>query len=248
MKYILAIWACCLLSITCKAQYTTQGKIEFERKMNLHRRMDDADEHTKQWIDKMRSQIPKFSSSFFDLSFTTNSSIYQPGRESESKTNFWFLQIPAGDNTVYTDFKKQSVTAAKNIFEEKFLIEDSVRKIKWRIRDEIRTIAGYSCRKAVGIICDSVYVVAFYTDDIMVSGGPEMFGGLPGMILEIAIPRLHTTWIATKVNTELLAETNFTVPTKGKKVKPEELEKTIGNSLKRWGKDNAQRMVWWSTL
>ena len=36
-------------------------------------------------------------------------------------------------------------------------------------------------------MCDTVYVVAFYTEDIPVSGGPEMFGGLPGMILELTV-------------------------------------------------------------
>jgi len=32
----------------------------------------------------------------------------------------------------------------------------------------------------------SIDVVAFYTDDIPVSGGPESFDGLTGMILQVA--------------------------------------------------------------
>jgi len=31
-----------------------------------------------------------------------------------------------------------------------------------------------------------INAVAFYTDDIPVSGGPESFNGLPGMILQVA--------------------------------------------------------------
>ena len=31
-----------------------------------------------------------------------------------------------------------------------------------------------------------INVVAFYKDDIPVSGGPESFNGLPGMILQVA--------------------------------------------------------------
>jgi GLPGLI family protein len=46
---------------------------------------------------------------------------------------------------------------------------------------------------------DSVYVFAFYTDEIMISGGPCSISGLPGMILGLTIPRLYTSFIATKV-------------------------------------------------
>ena len=46
---------------------------------------------------------------------------------------------------------------------------------------------------------DSVYVIAFYTDQITTTGGPESFNGLPGMILGVAIPRINTTWFATKL-------------------------------------------------
>jgi GLPGLI family protein len=114
----------------------------------------------------------------------------------------------------------------------------------WKEKDEIRTIANYKCRKAVGRICDTVYVVAFYTEDIPVSGGPEMFGGLPGMILELAIPRLHTTWVASKVELTAPKETDFTVSEKGKKVNEKELHDSVFESFKKWG-SMASRNVWW---
>ena len=46
---------------------------------------------------------------------------------------------------------------------------------------------------------DSVYVFAFYTDEITISGGPCSINGLPGMILGLTIPRLYTSYLATKV-------------------------------------------------
>src|SRR5690606_3960286 len=117
-------------------------------------------------------------------------SLYKPGREPENVVKSMWANSPAAENIVYTDFKADRVAASKKVFEEKFLINDSIRTLRWKILDEVRTIANYKCRKAVARICDSVYVVAFYTEDILTSGGPEMFAGLPGMILEIAIPRL----------------------------------------------------------
>lgn len=233
--------------IKADAQHTMQGKIEFERRTNIHRTIDQMDEENKRWIEKMRSQIPKHSVHYFDYAFNTKHSVYKPGRESEQTTKLWFAQSPAAENIVYTDYATGKVTAEKQIFEERFLVKDSMREIKWKVTDEVRTIADYKCRKAVGIMYDSVYVIAFYTDDIPVSGGPEMFSGLPGMILEVAVPRLHTTWIALKVDYAMPAEKDFTVPKKGKEVTQAEMYSTISKSLSRWG-SYADKAVWWSLL
>ncbi len=133
------------------------------------------------------------------------------------------------------------------IFEDKFLVQDTMRTMTWRLKDELRIVAGYKCRKAVGVICDSVYVVAFYTEDIAASSGPEMFGNLPGIIMELAIPRLHTTWTATKIELKSPSEEDFAISEKGKKVSSKQLFETIQNSLKDWGKWGT-RYVWLTSL
>ncbi len=235
-----------LASGAIKAQFTTTGKIEYERKLNIYAQMAEMDNN--EWFEKLKSQIPKFSSSFFDLIFDTARSLYKPGREVEGNSMLkMFGGGPAMENVVYSDFAASKVTATKKVYEQKFLVQDSLRKMDWMIKDEIRTIANYKCRKAVGRICDSVYVVAFYTEDIVVSGGPEMFGGLPGMILELAIPRLHTTWVADKVDLIVPKETDFVIPEKGKKTTEAELGETIRSSFKDWGK-LAPRNIWWTVL
>jgi GLPGLI family protein len=209
--------------------------------------MDDMDQDDKEWLEKFRAQMPKFTVHYFDMYFTHTTSVYKPGKEAENPVKMWFAQTPANDNVVYTDYTTQKVTANKIVYEEKFLVQDSMRKIKWKISDEIRTVANYKCRKAVGKMFDSVYVVAFYTDDIMVNGGPEMFSGLPGMILEVAIPRLYTTWIATKVDIAPPKPTDIAAPAKGKKVNQEGVYDAVKGTFKRWGKF-AERNVWWTLI
>jgi len=235
---ILANWA-------AKAQFTTTGKIEYERRVNIYAQMAEMDENP--WMEKMKAQIPKFNSSYFDLIFDTARSIYKPGREVEGSVFKMFGGGPATDNIVLTDFVGKRVKANKKVYEQKFYVEDSVRKMDWQVKDEIRTIANYKCHKAVGKMCDTVYVVAFYAEDIIVNGGPEMFGGLPGMILELAIPRLHTTWTATKVELIPPKETDFVIQEKGKKVNEKELYETVQSSFKSWGK-MAPRNIWWTVL
>jgi GLPGLI family protein len=234
-----------LFSFAAAAQYTMQGKVEYERKINIHRRIEELSDDQRQFYDKVKSQLAKFHVSYFDLYFTRDRSIYKPGRETENVSRW--LSTPAPENVVLSDFKKDSVTAQKIIFEEKFLVHDSLRKLKWRITDEIRTIANYKCRKAVGRICDSVYVVAFYTEDIMVSSGPEMFSGLPGLILELAVPRLYSTWIATKVELIQPKEEDFKMSTKGKKVNQKGLFEAMNKSMEDW-KEHGPRNLWWTSL
>lgn len=70
-------------------------------------------------------------------------------------------------------------------------------------------------------------VIAFFTDEILCNGGPEFFHGLPGMILGVAIPRMHTTWYATKLE---LMEVNWNqqqLPSRGRKVSRGEYRKQI---------------------
>ncbi len=235
-------------ALSAHAQFTTYGKIEYERKVNVHRQLDDMaqDEQNASWIESFKSKVPKFSLSYFDLYFNTNKVIYKPGRESEQQFKM-FGGGPAAENVVLTDLNAHKVTANKQVYDQKFLIGDSMRVLKWKIEDEVRTIASYKCRKAVSIICDSVYVVAFYTEDIMVSGGPEMFSGLPGMILELAVPRLYTTWVAQKVELIQPKDSDFSIEEKGKKATQAEMVGALSESFARWGK-MASRNIWWCAL
>lgn len=228
-----------------QTKFVSSGKIEYERKINVHRQYDlnDDDSWTRQYVSK----LPPFHTTYFDLYFSPGKTVYKPGRETDdSKKNFWGIG-PSKDNVVFTDIGKKELKTQKNVFEQTFLVQDSARKLAWRITDETRNIAGFDCRKAVGIICDSVYVVAFYTDEITVSGGPESFSGLPGMILGLAIPRLYTTWFATKVELVDPVQKDFAISNKGKKVDEKELLNTLQSSLKDWGKQG-QRYIWWIML
>ena len=226
------------------AQFIMSGKIEYERKVNVLAQVEEMDDN--EFVQQFKSQLPKFASTYFDLVFDTAQSGYKPGREPEHPFKM-FGSGPASENVVYTEFSAKRVRSLKTVYEQKFLVTDSMRQLKWKEKDEIRMIAGYKCRKAVSIICDTVYVVAFYAEDIPVSGGPEMFGGLPGMILELAVPRLHTTWVATKVAQMTPATADYNIPEKGKKMTQKELNEKIKESFKDWGK-LASRNVWWVAL
>ncbi len=116
-------------------------------------------------------------------------------------------------NTIFTNIATKQTVDQKKVFDQAYLVKDSVTRIKWKITDETREIAGYTCRRANGIYLDSIYVVAFYTTRIPVAAGPESFNGLPGMILGVALPHENITWFATKV-TEASIPQDAIVPPK----------------------------------
>lgn len=224
--------------------FLSQGRIEFERKVNMFARMDDYWWLTPDTKENMKKNMQQFKTSYFDLRFNGNKTLYQPGREVENtgNRNFFMGTEPAENNTVLNNLSTQLSVTEKHVFEQTYLVQDSTRQIQWKITNETRNIAGFECRRANAIILDSIYVVAFYTDAITTNGGPESFNGLPGMILGIALPHEHVTWFATKVYAEPVPENTLTPPAKGKKVDNKGLAAELQKALNDWGNEGRTYM------
>ena len=223
-------------NISAQTQFISKAKIEFERRINVWAELKGT------FAEEIKKNTAQFKTDYFNYEFSGNKSVYQPGRESNDKPSNWF-RIPAADNEVYSDFTAKKYIAKKSVFESTFLVEDSLRNARWKITNDFREIAGFNCRRATTIIMDSVFVVAFYTDEIMIPGGPESFNGLPGMILGLVINRLHATWYATKVDVTSVNVKDITAPAKGKKTTNTELKATLNKSLSDWG-TYAARYIW----
>lgn len=103
------------------------------------------------------------------------------------------------NKVLYQDLKKQTAEIQVEI-DENYLLTDSLTEITWRFTDEYRNIAGFECRRVNGATKDSLYLIAYYTDQIPVSAGPALSHGLPGMILGLVIPEMHIHYWATFVN------------------------------------------------
>jgi len=230
------IFLCLIFLSAClqaqNAIFLTEGKIEFEKKVNMYALMEEGDS----WNDLQKKTMPKFKSTYFDLLFTKNRTIYQPGRENPDNNKIFFSENIAEENIVYSELDSSKSISQKKVFEQVFLIQDSTRQIQWKITDESRVIAGFQCRRANAIIMDSIYVVAFYTDEIIAPGGPESFTGLPGMILGVSLPHQHVTWFATKVSATPVTAAQLRMPGKGKKVTNASLRETLKGRMKDWGK------------
>lgn len=235
LKYILlAIGAISIAQLHAQNSiFLQEGKIEFEKKLNVYAQMDEGDS----WSDLQRKTMSKFRSTYFDLTFSKNKTIYQPGRENpDNNKNMFYQDGGADENIVYSELDSSKSISLKKFYDQIYLIQDSTRQIQWKITDETRVVAGFNCRRANAIIMDTVYVVAFYTDEIVSPGGPESFNGLPGMILGISLPHQHVTWFATKVSAIPVTAAQLKVPSKGKKITMTALHDAINERLKDFGK------------
>ena len=222
---MVVLFLACLVS-QAQTIFHPQIKIEFEKTIYVRQLYREL---VPEWYDRIKDQLPESSLAYFDFIGDTAKSIFKPGRELPFDPRAW--RPMANQNVVYTDYRTNKSITQKPVFEETFLVDDSLAKIDWKITADTRIIAGFECRKAVGIIHDTIAVFAFYTDEILISGGPESINGLPGMILGLGVPRLHTTWFATKVEVNSV-NMNFSPATKGKKVNYKGMIESINNVLK----------------
>lgn len=228
-----------------QVKFISSGRIEFEKRSNQFSYYDQEEEENS-WVIEMKKAFPKMVSETYVMDFNEEKTVYKMLKEDPKGKYVWGRKPSESDVTV-KDMRNGQIALQRDIFEQTYLVKDSLKNYKWRMTNETRTIAGFECRKAVTIISDSVYIVAFYTEEITVSSGPESFGGLPGMILGLAVPRLQMTWFATKVELKEPTATALAPKQKGKTVTWTAYEKDLKKAMSEWGKYGA-KVLWNSML
>lgn len=230
------------------SKFITSGTIEYEKTINLYglareqlgTKPSDLD---MQSYEAYKKGTPQFKKLQGTLTFDEGKSLFVP-TPSENNARVMWNDNPATQqfNTTFNDLANGLSTVQKTVYEENYLVKDSTRKINWKITDETREIAGFTCRRANALIMDSVYVVAFYTNQIHVSGGPELFTGLPGMILGVALPHDNFTWFATKVTEATVPPNTIVPPKKGKVMNTKQLLGILKVAMKTWGINGPHEM------
>lgn len=222
---ILCVLGCCLL----EAQITS-GKVVFERKTNLHKRLKHW-ENVKEWI----KESDKVKVDEFELVFNDTISCFKP-IESDVREDF---EWTTSKNNTWQNFNSQTKLTVKRIWGEEFLLRDSLIKRKWKITDAQRNIAGHVCRKAIWQENDSSRIYAWYAEDIEAFTGPESFNGLPGLILGLATEDGGAIYFAKKVEFTKPPLKDVQLPkTKQKAISTTDFRKRLEKDYgkEKWGK------------
>ena len=245
MQSIKTIVSVILLSAFCfqqagAQQFIDKAVVEYEVKANVKKTMGN-----NTWEEMMKDAMSQFKTGYFLYTFANNKSVYKFDRWDPSTKMPEYLRKNDEDNVWYFDFDQSKFNMLKMVYGASFNTEDSIVHINWKMTNESRVIAGFNCRKAVGVIMDSVYVFAFYTDEITIPGGPCSINGLPGLILGLTIPRMYTSYIATKVMINNVQVASIKPVTAKKYYSLSSLKTTINEHSKDWvSEDDPESKKW----
>jgi len=216
MKKIL-IAGCAFLTASISHGQMKEGKVTYNRvsQMQIHINNGDGD-----------NVIPNTRTEKFELTFGNNQSLWKQGeREMEDEGGGGggpqiMMFNGSSDNMLFNDFATGKTTEQREFFDKKFIIDDSIRPMKWKMTGETKMILNHNCMKATGsqvsqrmqmtmengkmerkMVADTSLVVAWFASDIPVSAGPDAYQGqLPGLILEMDIANGRQTYKATEIS------------------------------------------------
>ena len=178
-----------ILNINITLGQITHGVILYERKTNLLKKYKSQE--SRRWLRGEKVKIDRFN-----LHFSPEKSVFMPVESAVPSKADW----ATSKNTVLQNLDNNERVSIYNLFGDRKTVKDELVKRTWKITERKRTIAGYSCRRAIWSKNDSTRIYAWYTDQIIASTGPETFNGLPGTILGLATEDGGVVYFAKIVN------------------------------------------------
>lgn len=189
----------------------------------------------------LMKNMPTSQSFSRSLFFNENETLYKDTPQTEGEGDVTMSHESEGmafkmvmkrpENTLYTNLEDGTTINAREFFGRNFLINGQQTNYKWKLTGENKTILGYQCQKAV-FQDTSRTVEAWFTAQVPLSIGPDTYGQLPGLILEINMNNGDRTAIATKVDLKQLDKGAIEKPTKGKSVTQEEFRAIEAEKMK----------------
>jgi GLPGLI family protein len=215
MKKVLTVIIALFCLQATEAQ-VKEGKITYEQKVDMHRRIPEDNQ-------QMRSMIPPFRTAKFELLFGDNQSLFkaieeEPDMTEQNNGGIVIRMGGAAENEFYRNFNSKKAVEKRELAEEIYLVEDSIKSVAWKLEEgETKTILGYTCKKATGKTDRGSDVIAWYSEEFPVVAGPEQFNSLPGMILGIDANKGEIVFTAVSLDKKVDLK-NIKAPTKGKKI------------------------------
>jgi GLPGLI family protein len=229
IKQFIGALCIALFPMLVEAQMTS-GRIVFERKTNLKKRMGD-NPRMKNFI----TEENKYRIENFELYFNDSTCLFRPLPDNDPVEGF--LKFMTTRNTVYQNINAQHKYIVMDLWGTEAIISDSIDQRLWKVTDSKRNISGYSCRKAIYQMNDSTRIYAWFSVDVVPSIGPEGFGGLPGAILGLASEDGGVVYFAKEVKAMAPPAGVMSYSEKGKEMYTEEqLKKMLMERMGQWVK------------
>lgn len=196
----------------------------------------DSTRFTPDQIRNMKQMMQQQLNKEYTLKFNRTESIFEEVEVLETGQGgrgMGFMTMMAGGagSKVYKNLAEKYQAEQVEFFGKIFLIGDSLTLADWKLGKETKQIGSYTCYKATTTrevitrkmsteaesVVDTlaIEVTAWYTPQIPMSHGPDIYWGLPGLIMEVSTDK--TTILCTRIE---LKQEKMAIekPTKGEAV------------------------------
>jgi len=244
-----------------RAYYFSKSKMELG---NWGARLSEAQK--KQIAARMKNRLEKG----YVLSFNKEESLFVEEDQLDAisgATDSWGKNFAPGKQ--YKNVKTNTQLQEQEFYGKKFLINDVLQPIEWKLESDSKKIGNYDCFKATATIPTNeltwysfswdklndtnetendstqtkeikmTLVEAWYTPQIPVRHGPLEYWGLPGLILEVSAD--NTTMLCSKLVLNPNEVIEIEAPSKGKEVTKLEYRTIINEKMVEFRNNRMRR-------
>ena len=246
MKSIALVCLAAFICVKMNAQQN-EGKVIYSRTVQMQIRISDDQGGAE-------NVLPRSRTDKFELSFANNQTLWKQMEQEEQDGDMAYNNSAGGgmqirmigagtDDVMYSNIEATRRVELRELGTKKYIVEDTIRRMNWKLSDETKTVMGHVCRKAMSQrigsrmmmnmdngkmerkeIADTSNIVAWFTTDIPVPAGPDFQGQLPGLILELNVANGQILYKAIEISPKV-ALNKIKEPRDGKKMTAAEFTK-----------------------
>ena len=156
------LFAASLAASVIGAAQTTEGTIVYEKKINVYKMMPPG-------MEQFKAMVPEFSTSKMELSFRGSQSLYKPAKTDEDEMpsteqgggngggfGMMMRRFGGGEGESFKDYETGIATDIKELGPKKYLLDDTLKRISWKLSPDTMTIMGHLCHKATAVQKDGL--------------------------------------------------------------------------------------------
>ncbi|WP_430614763.1 GLPGLI family protein [Flavobacterium sp. JP2137] len=225
---LLIIAKCCAYAQT---NHIAHYKLKFE--------IDASSVKTNPRLYHVLEEAKKFEDEVeLRLIFNAQQAVFERLDQNRNAANNLAFKLCGCDKTVYTNIANNTMTyynkgsAPLGIADNAYILNAPLYDERWVLHDEQTQINGYRCYKASKTQTDAVgkssQVTAWYTPEFPYPLGPDKYGGLPGLIVQLQ--RGMEVFVLSKLEFNKKIDLPLP-PTKGTEMRQSDYSKLVREAL-----------------